>query len=252
VRDDEVLALHEQGASLASIAHRLDLNRATVRRIVRSGAAMAGARARRASSISPYEQYPWERWTQGCQNAQALWQERSRPRASADPPCTCVAHSAVGEPSRDRGRRVQPEDPPPSSSQPALRGFSARKATWLLLRAAASLEPDELLFLKQLMSIWPEVDVLQRLALQFGQLVRRRDHEALSPWLVAADQSGMPEFHGFASGIRRDLQAVTAALKWEWSNGQTEGQVNRLKTLKRAMYGRAKLDLLRLRLLYAA
>jgi transposase len=62
----------------------------------------------------------------------------------------------------------------------------------------------------------------------------------------------MPEFHGFAKGLRRDLQAVTAALKWDWSNGQTEGQVNRLKTLKRAMYGRAKLDLLRLRLVYAA
>jgi DNA-binding NarL/FixJ family response regulator len=55
-RDDEVLALHEQGASLASIAHRLDLNRSTVGRIVRSGAAMAGARAKRASYISPYEQ----------------------------------------------------------------------------------------------------------------------------------------------------------------------------------------------------
>ncbi len=251
-RDDEVLALHEQGASLASIAHRLDLNRSTVRRIVRSGAAMAGARARRASSISPYEQYLWERWTQGCQNAQVLWQEiQAKGFRGSSVHLRRALRGWRTEPGR-RGRRVQPEGPPPPSSQPPLRGFSARQATWLLLRAAASLQPDELLFLKQLRSIWPEVDVLQRLALQFGQLVRRRDHEALSRWLVAADQSGMPEFHGFASGIRRDLQAVTAALKWEWSNGQTEGQVNRLKTLKRAMYGRAKLDLLRLRLLYAA
>jgi transposase len=69
---------------------------------------------------------------------------------------------------------------------------------------------------------------------------------------MAAEQSDIPEFHGFANGIRRDLHAVAAALKWDWSNGQTEGQVNRLKTLKRAMYGRAKLDLLRLRLVYAA
>jgi transposase len=122
----------------------------------------------------------------------------------------------------------------------------------LLLRASASLQPDELLFLEQLKSQWPAVEFLQRLALQFGQLVRRRDHEALGPWLTAADQSGMPEFRGFANGLRRDLQAVSAALKWQLSNGQTEGQVNRLKTLKRAMYGRAKLDLLRLRLLYAA
>ncbi len=46
----------------------------------------------------------------------------------------------------------------------------------------------------------------------------------------------MPEMHEFAGGLRRDLQAVSAAMQWEWSNGQTEGQVNRLKTLKRAMY----------------
>jgi transposase len=75
---------------------------------------------------------------------------------------------------------------------------------------------------------------------------------ALDTWLIDAEQSGMPELRGFAAGIRRDLGPVAAALRWEWSNGQTEGQVNRLKTLKRAMYGRAKLDLLRLRLLYAA
>ena len=64
-RDDEVLALQEQGKTLASIAHRLNLTRSTVRRIVRDGGAMAGNRARRASSISPYEGYLWERWTQG-------------------------------------------------------------------------------------------------------------------------------------------------------------------------------------------
>jgi len=251
-RDDEVLALHEQGTSLGSIAHRLDLDRSTVRRIVRSGTAMAGARARRASSISPYERYLWERWTQGCQNAQVLWQEiQAKGFRGSYVHLRRALRGWRTEPGR-RGRRVELEDPLPSSSPPALRAFSARQATWLLLRAAASLQPDEVLFLEQLRSVWPEVEFLQQLALQFGQLVRRRDHEALSPWLVAAEKSGMPEFHGFASGVRRDLQAVTAALKWEWSNGQTEGQVNRLKTLKRAMYGRAKLDLLRLRLLYAA
>jgi transposase len=251
-RDDDVLALHAQGATLASIAHRLDLTRSTVRRIVRSGAAMAGTRARRASSISPHEQYLWERWTQGCQNAYVLWQEiHARGFRGSYVHLRRALRGWRAEPGR-RGRRVQPEGPPPSSSLPALRPFSARQATWLVLRAAASLQPSELLFVDQLRSVWPEVECVQRLALQFGQLVRRRDHEALGPWLIAAEQSGMPEFHGFANGLRRDLQAVTAALKWDWSNGQTEGQVNRLKTLKRAMYGRAKLDLLRLRLVYAA
>jgi transposase len=245
-RDDEVLALHEHGATLASIAHRV------VRRIVRAGAAMAGTRARRASSISPHEQYLWERWTQGCQNAYVLWQEiQARGFRGSYVHLRRALRGWRTEPGR-RGRGLQPEGPPPPSSQPALRPFSPRQATWLLLRATASLQPDELLFLDRLRSAWPDVEFLQRFALQFGQLVRRRDHEALGPWLIAAEQSGMPEFQGFANGLRRDLQAVTAALKWDWSNGQTEGHVNRLKTLKRAMYGRAKLDLLRLRMLYAA
>jgi transposase len=251
-RDDQVLALHEQGVTLSSIAHRLDLTRSTVRRIVRDGAALAGHRARRASSISPHEQYLWERWTQGCQNSYELWQEiQARGFRGSYVHLRRALRGWRTEPGR-RGRTVQPEGSPLSSSQPALRAFSPRQATWLLLRVAASLQPDERLFLEQLRSVWPAVECVQQLALQFGQLVRRRDHEALGPWLIAAERSGMPEFHGFASGLRRDLQAVTAALHWAWSNGQTEGQVNRLKTLKRAMYGRAKLDLLRLRMIYAA
>ena len=122
----------------------------------------------------------------------------------------------------------------------------------MVLRAVTALQPDERLFFQQLKSEWPPLESVQRLALQFGRLVRKRDPTALDEWLTCAQRSGIPEFHGFANGLRRDLDAVTAALKWSWSNGQTEGHVNRLKTLKRAMYGRAKLDLLRLRLLYAA
>jgi transposase len=122
----------------------------------------------------------------------------------------------------------------------------------MVLRADTALQPDERLFFQQLKSEWPLLESVQRLALQFGRLVRKRDPTALDEWLTSAQRSGIPEFHGFANGLRRDLEAVTAALKWSWSNGQTEGHVNRLKTLKRAMYGRAKLDLLRLRLLYAA
>jgi len=122
----------------------------------------------------------------------------------------------------------------------------------MVLRPQAALQTDELLFLDQLRCGWPMLESVQALAFAFGQLVRRHDHAALDAWLVSAERSGIPEFNGFARGLRRDLDAVTAALKWSWSNGQTEGHVNRLKTLKRAMYGRAKLDLLRIRLLYAA
>ena len=82
--------------------------------------------------------------------------------------------------------------------------------------------------------------------------MRTRDGPGLTAWLDRADASRLPEIRSFAAGIRRDRAAVDAALSSVWSNGQTEGQVNRLKALKRQMYGRAKLDLLRKRFLYAA
>jgi transposase len=71
-------------------------------------------------------------------------------------------------------------------------------------------------------------------------------------WLDEVDQADIPEFTGFANGLRADRAAVEACITLPWSQGQTEGQVNRLKMLKRAMYGRGKLDLLKLRLLRAA
>lgn len=73
----------------------------------------------------------------------------------------------------------------------------------------------------------------------------------MDEWFTAVEGSSVVEFKNFAKGIRRDEAAVRAAMKTEWSNGQVEGQVNRLKLLKRQMYGRANFDLLRARVLYA-
>ena len=87
------------------------------------------------------------------------------------------------------------------------------------------------------------------LGLRFGALVRARSADALTPWLVDAEGS---ELRGFAAGLRQDEQAVRAALTVPWSSGQVEGQVTRLKLVKRQGYGRAKLDLLRARLVCAA
>ena len=90
------------------------------------------------------------------------------------------------------------------------------------------------------------------LAREFDRLIRDRDAAALDPWLARAEASGLREFGDFAAGLRRDLAAVEAALTEEWSSGQVEGQVNRLKLVKRAMFGRANPDLLRRRVLRAA
>ncbi len=83
-------------------------------------------------------------------------------------------------------------------------------------------------------------------------MLRERRGEHLDGWLARAEASGCPELQRFANGIRRDEAAVRAGLTLVWSQGPVEGQVTRLKLVKRQMYGRAKLDLLRQRVLHAA
>jgi transposase len=83
-------------------------------------------------------------------------------------------------------------------------------------------------------------------------MLRQRHAGGLLTWLENAEQSMVTERHSFATGLRQDEAAVAAALTYEWSNGQVEGQINKLKLLKRQMHGRAKLDLLRVRMLERA
>jgi transposase len=93
---------------------------------------------------------------------------------------------------------------------------------------------------------------LYQLGQDFVQMVKQRQARHLAPWLAHAHQSSSAELRGFASGIKRDYAAVQAALLLPWSQGQVEGQITRLKCLKRQMYGRARFDLLRSRVLRRA
>jgi transposase len=90
------------------------------------------------------------------------------------------------------------------------------------------------------------------MAQEFRLIFAERCVELFDAWLDAAEQSKVAEFEGFARALRQDCQAVAAALTYEWSNGQVEGQINRLKLIKRQMYGRASFELLRQRVLEAA
>ncbi len=119
------------------------------------------------------------------------------------------------------------------------------------MRQPEELEPEEhqvLLHLQQDIHI----KQLYALAQQFIQLVKKREAARLDQWLKDCKASGIAMLQSFAVRIEQDYNAVRAALETEWSNGQTEGQINRLKLLKRQMYGRANFDLLRQRVLYAA
>ncbi|MFL6336448.1 MAG: ISL3 family transposase, partial [Pyrinomonadaceae bacterium] len=138
-----------------------------------------------------------------------------------------------------------------SKPTPRLRLPSARQAAWMLLRPER-LADEEKETAELLCRLSPEVARAQRLALSFVEVIKERHADGLRGWIIDAQRSEMPEFVGFANGLTTDLQAVRAALEYEWSNGQVEGQVHRLKLVKRQMYGRGKLDLLRARVLHAA
>jgi len=98
-------------------------------------------------------------------------------------------------------------------------------------------------------SEFPELATCRRLVTEFAEMRENQDANALETWLVAAGES---ELKSFAARIRRDDDAVLAALLFQWSKGQVEGQVNRVKLIKRSMYGRAGFALLRKRVLRAA
>ena len=98
----------------------------------------------------------------------------------------------------------------------------------------------------------PPLATAVELAEEFTALVRERKPERLDPWLQRAQDSEVPALQRFAKRLSSDYDTVRAAVTLAWSNGQVEGQINRLKTIKRQMYGRANLDLLERRFLLAA
>ncbi|NTU82552.1 MAG: transposase, partial [Chloroflexales bacterium] len=157
-----------------------------------------------------------------------------------------VSPTPPGNPPRRRGR------PPAAAPSPApcpQRHLSARQAAWLLVCQPEKLKPDEQDIVKQLCQHTPLVATAYQLAQEFIQLVREHQIGKLDPWMLDAAASGIPEFQSFVTGLERDKAAVIAALTLPFSNGQVEGQVNRLKVINRCMYGRAKFDLLRQRVL---
>ena len=127
---------------------------------------------------------------------------------------------------------------------------SPRELRWLLAKRSEKLEAEEQADLERLLQAGEEVRMLHTLLQSFLQMVRERKSEQLSSWLLQAEQSAIPELKSFVVGIERDHAAVEAALRLPWSQGPVEGHVNRLKTLKRQMYGKAGFALLRQRVLH--
>src|SRR5713226_718304 len=128
--------------------------------------------------------------------------------------------------------------------------FTERLADFIETRK--DLDQKEQMRLDQLLNLSPEVQTTYALLQAFLSMVRERNHHDLPSWMEQAAKRGIPELGSFVTGIEQDYDAVHAALRLPWSQGITEGKVNKLKTLKRVMYGRAGFPLLRQRLLHDA
>jgi transposase len=112
-----------------------------------------------------------------------------------------------------------------------------------------TLTPEQTGFLKQWLGSMPAVQDGRDAAQRFTEILTERLPEKLEAWVAKAATSSSSVIRGFAKGIKADYDAVLAALQLPWSNAQLEGQVNRLKVIKRVMYGRAKFDLLKIRVM---
>jgi transposase len=243
---EQVHALHATGLSIRAVTKRLGLSRITVRKYLRAEQFPERTGRRGPSpSLSRWEGHLRSRWAEGCTNARVLWEElqaqgfRGSKRALREYVCGWRTNSPAAKGAT-------------SPARPGLQRPSSQQVRWWLTLPEQELKPEQRTFVTRLVETCPAVREGQRLTRSFTDLFETRDAAQLVPWLEDAEASAMASFRDFAIGLRRDFEAVRAALTSPWSNGQTEGQVTKVKLLKRQGYGRASLHLLRQRLLCSA
>jgi transposase len=146
----------------------------------------------------------------------------------------------------------QSEQSPPVLAAAPRRVLTPRTATWLVLRRVEKRSTEDQALLADLRRQTPDLEEAVGLAEAFTALVRDHAPDRLDPWLKRTADGTVQQLRRFAKRLSADYDTVRAALTLAWSNGPVEGQINRLKTLKRQMYGRANLDLLERRFLLAA
>lgn len=137
------------------------------------------------------------------------------------------------------------ESPTPKRSEAP----TVRQVTGWLTRHPDNLTSSQQLRLKRVVTNCPELADLRRHIQGFAEMMKNLHGHLLTRWIKAAEGSDLPPLRGFATNLRKDLDAVTAGLTLPYSSGMVEGHVNRIKYLKRQGYGRANFDLLRRRIL---
>jgi len=248
----DIQTRHRAGASISQIARDLNMSYGGVRHFVTAPSFPEQAPRRHVpSQLEPYTLRLQALWDAGCHVAMELWR-------------TIWSEGFTGGPRQVhkwvQRRRVEVHPFTPKrfreavtrriQSRPKHALPSPSTLAWLCMQDQTRLTSDEQTILG-LLQADRTLKQLYDMAQQFVELVRARRSESLATWLEAVPQTPFQDLHTFALGLGSDLAAVTAAVTLPYSNGPVEGHINRLKMLKRQMYGRAGFTLLRARVLYA-
>ena len=254
-RYEEVMALHREGLGQRAIARQLRLSRNTVQRYVSSPGFPertegSGWRPKGKSKLDRYLPYLREQWDAGmhnCSHLFALVKERGYTGCQSGLRKRLSEWRTELPPRRWRGSPPKPR----LFAQRGQRRLSARSASFLMILPPEKLTGKQQQQLASICQASSDVRTVYLLSQEFVTMLKERQVEALDCWLKRAKDCHVTELTSFVNGIRRDYAAVHAACSLPWSNGATEGHVNRLKFLKRQMFGRAHLDLLRVKVLHA-
>ena len=237
-RYEDAARLHATGASISRIAAQLGAERKTIQRWLRAGGVPRRRKPPRNGVLAPYQSHLERRWTEGRRNAARLWRE-------------LVRLGFKGRPGTVRawaGRRRK-DEPRAATGNAAVQPSSVRRVAPMLTADADALSQGEQAFVSHLLAQIPELAAALAVAKRLSLLLRHKSQESLTTVLADADKT---QLSPFADSIRRDLDAVQAALDLPWTTSPAEGQINKLKMLKRTRYGRAGFPLLRARVLNAA
>ncbi|HEY3740524.1 MAG TPA: ISL3 family transposase [Bryobacteraceae bacterium] len=239
---DRVHQLHRNGESIRQIAQMLDLNRETVARYLQEETFPERRSAlSNLGQASGYRDHIDHRFGEGCRNAAELHRELVAKDFD-------VSYYAVRRYVRRRLVAMGGESAAKnSSSLPVPRVPSAKQLAFTIIRKPEERDDEERVHVEILNGIDDELTGALELVIQLAAMIRGLLAQTLQAWLTKADASACPEIRNFARTLRQDEKAVQAGMTEAWSNGPVEGQVNRLKTIKRQMYGRAGFELLRAR-----
>ena len=238
---DQGLKLVDQGLSVQAAARELGMSRETLGRWIRRGS--YAVRRGRTSTLTPFTTYLQERWQDGHTNVMQLHREITAQGFPGTYAGVYRYTAALKEGCEELWNQQSALSGQRLSLYDKLHIFGAKPE---------ALTPKDVTWLDEAIAHVALAQTVYRLVQGFHALIYRTRPDpiqALGSWLDTATNSAVSELRKFANGIRHDRAAVEAALMLPWSNGQVEGQVNKLKLVKRMMYGRANFDLLRTRVL---